>query len=105
MLGMRRRLSHAAATARMGEVMKNTMEPRANSVVWLAIMIASVLAVTAGVVPAAAEVPAELTYQVSHSVFGDIGTYTNKVEPTRDGTMVQTRAHFEVKVLGVKMHR
>ena len=85
--------------------MKNTMEPRANPVVWLAVLIAGILAVTAGVVPAVAEVPAELTYQVSHSVFGDIGTYTNKVEPTRDGTTVQTSAHFEVKMLGVKMHR
>src|SRR5215469_15720438 len=94
-----------AVTARTGEIMKNTMKPRANSVVWLAVMIAGVLAVTMGVVPAVAEVPAEFTYQVSHSVFGDIGTYTNKVEPTRDGTTVQTRAHFEVKMLGVKMYR
>src|SRR5262249_40890295 len=48
---------------------------------------------------------AEFIYQVSHSVFGNIGTYTNTVEPTRDGTTVQTKAHFEVKMLGVRIHR
>ena len=55
--------------------------------------------------PAAAETPAQFTYRVSHSAFGDIGTYTNTVEPTRDGITVQTRAHFEVKMLGVRMYR
>src|SRR6516164_2558918 len=55
--------------------------------------------------PAAAETPAQFIYQVSHSVFGDIGTYTNTIEPTRDGITVQTRAHFEVKMIGVRMYR
>ena len=48
---------------------------------------------------------AQFIYHVNHSVFGDIGTYTNTVEPTRDGAMVKTQAHFEVKMLGVRMHR
>jgi hypothetical protein len=55
--------------------------------------------------PAAAETPAQFTYRVSHSVFGDIGTYTNTIEPNRDITTVQTQAHFEVKMLGVRMYR
>jgi len=42
---------------------------------------------------------------VSHSVFGDIGTYSNTIEPSRDGITVQTRAHFEVSMLGVRIHR
>ncbi len=46
----------------------------------------------------------QLTYQVTHSVFGDIGTYTNLIEPTATGTTVQTRAHFQVKMLGVNMY-
>jgi hypothetical protein len=57
-----------------------------------------------GAGPAVAEVPAQFTYRVSHSVFGDIGTYTNTVEPSHDGTTVQTQAHFEVKMLGVTMY-
>ena len=48
---------------------------------------------------------AQFIYHVNHSVFGDIGTYTNTVEPSRDGVTVKTQAHFEVKMLGVRMHR
>src|SRR5215469_1682125 len=58
---------------------------------------------TAGL--AVAETPAQFIYRVSHSTFGDIGTYSNTVEPGRDGTTVQTRAHFEVTMLGVRMYR
>src|SRR6516225_8821109 len=54
---------------------------------------------------AAAETPAQFIYRVSHSTFGDIGSYSNTVEPTGAGTTVQTRAHFEVTMLGVRMHR
>jgi hypothetical protein len=81
------------------------MDLRTNPLAWLAIAVAGALAglVVAG--PAAAETPAEFTYQVSHSKFGDIGSYTNTVEPTRDGITVQTRARFEVKLLGIRMYR
>src|ERR1700739_3512797 len=54
---------------------------------------------------AVAETPAEFIYKVSHSTFGDIGTYSNTVEPSRNGTTVETRAHFEVSMLGVRMYR
>jgi hypothetical protein len=54
---------------------------------------------------AGADTPAEFIYRVSHSIFGEIGTYTNTVEPGRDGTTVQTRAHFQVSMLGVRVHR
>jgi hypothetical protein len=54
---------------------------------------------------AATDTPEQLVYRVSHSVFGEIGTYTNTVEPSRDGTTVQTRAHFQVSMLGVRIHR
>jgi Family of unknown function (DUF6134) len=81
------------------------MDLRTNPLAWLAIAVAGALAglVVAG--PAAAETSAEFTYQVSHSKFGDIGSYTNTVEPTRDGITVQTRARFEVKMLGIRMYR
>ena len=68
---------------------------------------AMVSGLTAGLAAgtAAAETPAQFIYRVSHSTFGDIGTYSNTVEPGREGTTVQTRAHFEVSMLGVRMYR
>jgi hypothetical protein len=54
---------------------------------------------------AVAETPAQFIYRVSHSTFGDIGSYSNTVEPGQDGTTVQTRAHLEVSMLGVRMFR
>jgi len=58
-----------------------------------------------GVGSAVAETPAQFIYRVSHSTFGDIGTYTNTVEPNQNGTTVQTKADFEVNMLGVRMYR
>jgi Family of unknown function (DUF6134) len=54
--------------------------------------------------PAPAATPLQLTYRVTHSVFGNIGSYINTVEPANGGTTVRTRAHFEVKMLGVKLY-
>jgi Family of unknown function (DUF6134) len=65
----------------------------------------ALLAGTSVAVSASTDTPAEFVYRVSHSVFGDIGTYTNTIEPGRDGTTVQTRVHFEVSMLGVRLHR
>jgi hypothetical protein len=59
-------------------------------------------AITAASGDAAAE---QLTYRVTHSTFGDIGTYTNTITPTAGGTTVQTQAHLDVKVLGVNLFR
>ena len=67
--------------------------------------IAGVLVCAGGAGTVAAETPAQFIYRVSHSTFGDIGSYSNTVEPGRDGTTVQTRAHFEVSLLGLKMYR
>jgi hypothetical protein len=47
----------------------------------------------------------QLRYQVQHSKFGKIGTYTNMVQSAGDMTTVQTTAHFLVTVLGVGLHR
>jgi len=60
-----------------------------------------------GAYPAAeAATPMQLTYRVTHSTFGDIGTYSNTIEPSAGGgTTVHTRAHFAVKMLGVTLHR
>src|SRR5438046_10535431 len=47
----------------------------------------------------------QLRYQVQHSKFGKIGTYTNTVQSAGDMTTVQTTAHFLVTMLGVGLHR
>src|SRR5215467_7504831 len=83
-----------------GGVMESTPKARANPLAWLAIAIAGVLAVIAGASPAVAETSAQFAYQVSYSVVGGSGTCPNTVEPTRDGTTVQTRAHLQVKMHG-----
>jgi Family of unknown function (DUF6134) len=54
--------------------------------------------------PALAAMPVQMTYQVTHSRYGSIGTYVNTVQPTNGGTTVLTRAHFEVKMLGLKLY-
>ena len=58
-----------------------------------------------GIGNAAAETPAQFVYRVSHSTFGEIGSYANTIQPTRDGVTVQTRVNFEVSMLGVRLYR
>ncbi len=81
------------------------MDSRTNPLARLAMSIVGLLGGLLIASPAKAQDSAQFTYQVNHSVFGDIGTYTNMVEPTRDGVTVKTQAHFEVKLLGVRVHR
>jgi len=81
------------------------MNSRRNPAKWLGATIIAVLAGSLAGGQALAEGSAQFVYRVNHSVFGDIGTYANTVEPSRDGITVKTRAHFEVKMLGVRMHR
>lgn len=59
----------------------------------------------AGVAQAMAESPRQLVYDVKHSVFGDIGTYTNTIETQGAVITVKTAAHFLVKAMGVGLHR
>src|SRR5271155_1621726 len=47
----------------------------------------------------------ELRYRVRHSVFGNIGTYTNVVQSVGDLTTVRTSVHFLVTMLGIGLHR
>jgi Family of unknown function (DUF6134) len=53
---------------------------------------------------AAAGPPTQFIYRVTHSVFGDIGTYINTVEPDGTGTLVLTQVNFDVRMLGVRVH-
>jgi hypothetical protein len=47
----------------------------------------------------------DLRYRVWHSVYGDIGTYSNRIERNGDETTVLTEAHFRVALLGIELHR
>jgi hypothetical protein len=69
------------------------------------VTIVGVLAAGPATSVAVAETPAQFIYRVSHSTFGEIGSYSNTVEPSRDGITVQTQAHFQVSMLGVRMYR
>jgi hypothetical protein len=46
-----------------------------------------------------------LRYDVKHSVYGDIGSYSNTVERDGDTTTVRTEAHLKVSLLGIVLHR
>ena len=52
----------------------------------------------------AADGARQLVYQVQHSVFGDIGTYTNQIQKSGPAMTVKTTAHFVVSALGISMH-
>jgi Family of unknown function (DUF6134) len=80
------------------------MDARTNPFAWPAMSIVGLLGGLLTANPAKAQDSAQFVYQVHHSVFGDIGTYSNTVEPSRDSVTVKTRAHFEVKMLGVRVH-
>lgn len=54
---------------------------------------------------AAAQTSRNMVYKVTHSTYGDIGTYSNLVQTNGDTTTVTTTVHLAVKVLGIVMHR
>lgn len=47
----------------------------------------------------------QLRYRVRHSLYGNIGTYTNVVQSVGDVTTVRTTVHLLVTMLGVNLHR
>jgi hypothetical protein len=85
--------------------MDGNRESRSNPLTRLAIAMLGIIAGLLVAGSAAAQGSAQFIYRVNHSVFGDIGTYSNTLEPSRDGITIKTKAHFEVKMLGVRVHR
>lgn len=71
----------------------------------LAIMGVLLVGASGGSARAMAESPHELVYNVKHSVFGNIGTYSNLIEKSGATTTIKTTAHFLVTALGVGLHR
>jgi hypothetical protein len=54
---------------------------------------------------ARAAVPFQLVYRISHSVVGNVGSYTCTVEPLANGgTQVLVREHVNVKLLGLPLY-
>lgn len=53
---------------------------------------------------AAASPPLKLSYRVTHSSYGNIGTYTNTIVPTSDGTTVKTQVQLQVRMLGIRVY-
>ena len=71
----------------------------------LALAGALLVGVSGGTAQAMAESPRELVYNVKHSVFGNIGTYSNRIEASGATVTIKTTAHFLVTALGVGLHR
>jgi len=46
-----------------------------------------------------------LEYTIRHPSFGEIGTYTNLIEPRADGVEVRSQLDVTVKLLGLVVHR
>ena len=75
------------------------------------IAVLGILALSAGyaamttAASAASAAAEQLRYRVSHSVFGDIGTYTNSVQRVGNVTTVRTTQRLLVEMLGVGMRR
>ena len=66
------------------------------------------VSVAAGAVtyaPPAAAAQQKLVYEVRHSTYGRIGTYTNSVDTTGDRTTVTTAGRIRVSLLGIVLYR
>ena len=46
-----------------------------------------------------------LEYTIRHPTYGDIGTYSNLIEPTTDGVAITSRLDITVKLLGLVAYR
>ena len=70
-----------------------------------ALLVMVLLGGVASVVPAQAATPFELVYRVSHSVVGNLGSYTCTVEPLGNGgTQIEAREHIDVRMLGIPLY-
>lgn len=69
--------------------------------------LAGAIAATIGIGarPAVADTVRNLVYRVTHSTFGDIGTYSNQIDIANGVMTVKTTAHLAVKMVGIVVHR
>lgn len=86
-------------------VERRPLRPASQWVLPLATVGVLLVGASGGSARAMAESPHELVYNVKHSVFGNIGTYSNLIEKSGATTTIKTTAHFLVTALGVGLHR
>src|SRR5215469_9385613 len=48
--------------------------------------------------------PLVFEYQIQHPLYGNVGTYTNKIIKSGDTTEVLTSVHVSVKILGAELY-
>ena len=58
-----------------------------------------------GFAPSAFAAPQKFVYQIRHSTYGSIGTYTNSIETAGDNTTVTTAGRIRVSILGIVLYR
>jgi hypothetical protein len=46
-----------------------------------------------------------LRYRATHSLYGEIGSYANRIDERGETVVVQTEIHLRVSVLGIVLHR
>ena len=64
--------------------------------------------IVAGVMASASPASAahqKFVYQIRHSTYGSIGTYTNSIETSGDKTTVTTEGRIRVAILGIVLYR
>jgi hypothetical protein len=54
---------------------------------------------------AAAAPPHVLRYRVTHSVYGEIGSYSNVIDREGGQTVVRNEVHLQVRLFGLVLHR
>ena len=70
------------------------------------ISVVGVMVVMVSAGPAFAAVPLQLVYRVSHSMIGNLGSYSCTVEPRGNGvTEISTHEHIDASVLGIPLYR
>ena len=70
---------------------------------WLLSLLVT-LASLAAALPVSAQAQT-YSYSVVHSVYGDIGTFTESIERSGGTTRIETRVRIAVKILGIVAHR
>jgi hypothetical protein len=70
------------------------------------VLLIAAAAMLSGVLQARAAAPMQLVYRVSHSLVGELGSYTCTVEPLGNGrTEIRVREHIDTRMLGLPIYR
>src|SRR5215469_4108209 len=90
--GSRRRFAAGGTSSSGGSMIQRNSTAR-GKLRWPPLLWGAIFTVLGGMAAGpsiAAGPPSQLIYRVAHSVFGDIGTYINTIEPVGTGTLVLT---------------